>query len=551
MKKSIFRIILLLISELTLIIGFIPTTYAEPVCHFTHYSTENGLPQYTIMDILQDKNGFMWFGTWDGLSRFDGYRFQNFKVHPGDSFYMKSNRIEKLYEDKYGRIWFRTYDKEIHCFDANQNIFRDVQITQNDLKQEFCANAVEIKASGKVWLLSPDNGCVEVTDSLFSVKHYSNKKISATKVYSILEDNKKETWLLTDNGLRRLDRSGTIHSYFNENTDTNQQEWQSFYSGVETEKYIFFLSENGRIWRYAKANGKFQLIQSPYYGALIKCLKVNNNRIVIISQNEGFLLYKTDNNEFIPYNSITNKTLTSNQVNETFLIDSRYFWFTSSDAGIFRLDIDKSIIKHFKVTINDLSILAFPPDAFVFKDIEGRTWVHPKGGGFGLLNNATDEIDPFYNDRKSPNWRFSNVIHSACSDFQGNLWLCTRSRGLEKIVFDKNFFRKSRINNKEINDIANEVRMILEDNEKNTWISTKDGRLTIFDKNKQQIGRLNVNGKIVPDAVLPAVVYCALIDNHKNIWLGTRGDGIYKLSKITALNYAVEHFKKTRTIYTA
>ena len=103
---------------------------AEPMCHIRHYSTEDGLPQYNIMDMLQDRKGYLWLATWDGLSKFNGYNFRNYKAKSGNKYFMKSNRIEKLYEDAYGRIWFKSYDGDTHCFNPSDEEFWGIQSLQ-------------------------------------------------------------------------------------------------------------------------------------------------------------------------------------------------------------------------------------------------------------------------------------------------------------------------------------------------------------------------------------------------------------------------------------
>jgi len=66
------------------------------------------------MAIMQDRKGFMWFGTWDGLNKFDGYEFTIYKSHAGDHSNIATNRIDYIHEDKFGYIWFQTYDGKIH-----------------------------------------------------------------------------------------------------------------------------------------------------------------------------------------------------------------------------------------------------------------------------------------------------------------------------------------------------------------------------------------------------------------------------------------------------
>lgn len=81
---------------------------------FTQYTSEDGLSQNTIMSILQDDKGVMWFATWDGLYKFDGYTFNNYKAHPGDSIGLSNNRLDNIKEDRYGYIWVQSYNHQVY-----------------------------------------------------------------------------------------------------------------------------------------------------------------------------------------------------------------------------------------------------------------------------------------------------------------------------------------------------------------------------------------------------------------------------------------------------
>ena len=83
-----------------------------------HYSIKDGLSQNTVMAILQDKQGFMWFGTWDGLNRFDGYTFEVFKAKKDNVEARVNNRVDLIYEDELEQIWWATYDGHFYRLDA-------------------------------------------------------------------------------------------------------------------------------------------------------------------------------------------------------------------------------------------------------------------------------------------------------------------------------------------------------------------------------------------------------------------------------------------------
>lgn len=96
---------------------------AQLKCKIEHYSTEDGLSHNRIMCMLKDREGFMWFGTWDGLNRFDGHNFVVYKSKPGDTSSLRNNRIENIIEDKAGFLWVQAYDNRVYRFDKKTDNF--------------------------------------------------------------------------------------------------------------------------------------------------------------------------------------------------------------------------------------------------------------------------------------------------------------------------------------------------------------------------------------------------------------------------------------------
>ncbi len=545
MKPKFVKIITLLV----LIISncFLNDLKSQPECHFEHYSTDDGLPQYTIMDLLQDKKGFMWFATWNGLSKFNGYKFVNYKVRPGDSYVMKSNRIEQINEDKYGRIWLRTYVGEAHCFNPYSEKFWGMQLVKGYENYPFQLSQIQIKPSGIVWLLSEKKGCIAVTDSLFNIQIYNqeNGRLKGKAVYSVLEETNGNTWLLTDNGLCQIQKGkAQTMPFFFENNHINKNNNQTFYSALELRKEIWFGSNKGRIWKFSKQSGKFTLLNLQLASDIINLKRINQNEVLIITSNDGFLIMNLQTNHFLSFNSSSLKGLKTNIIENSILDKSNHLWLETPNVGIYKFDIKTHLLKYYNIKTDDISTNVFPPRLYVLEDIYHRIWVQPKGGGFSLYNPVTDNLEPFFNTQSSLNWRFSNIVHSAFSDRQGNLWLSTRSHGLEKIVFDKNYFKATILNPNEQRSVSNDVRTVFEDNELNLWIATKDSKLRIYDKNKNLLGFFSVQGNIGKQAELPGAVYSMMQDKDGYIWIGTKGEGIYKIKKnLHSFSYQVQHYK--------
>ena len=123
MKKILFLITVLLQA-----IGGM----AQPDCQFSHYSSEDGLSQNTVMSILQDKKGMMWFSTWDGINRFDGYTFKSYKASKKNQLPLINNRVDEMVEDGYGFLWLQTYAEQVYRFNPRTEDFELVPAQDKD-----------------------------------------------------------------------------------------------------------------------------------------------------------------------------------------------------------------------------------------------------------------------------------------------------------------------------------------------------------------------------------------------------------------------------------
>ncbi|MCH5600784.1 ligand-binding sensor domain-containing protein [Niabella ginsengisoli] len=102
---------------------------------FEYITAKNGLPQSTIRGIVKDKYGFMWFGTWNGLCRYDGYSFKIYRTIPGDTSSLASNRIHYLYKDQKGDIWISVFNETVCRYNYNTDNFTRFKLT--DLPAPF------------------------------------------------------------------------------------------------------------------------------------------------------------------------------------------------------------------------------------------------------------------------------------------------------------------------------------------------------------------------------------------------------------------------------
>ena len=128
---------------------------AQPKCKVEYFSTEHGLSHGTISEILKDKEGFMWFGTWDGINRFDGRNFASFKSNHGEIAQTGDYRIAQVIEDQLGYLWIRTFNNQVYRFDKKTKYFLPISpIIEPGVRGRVDIDRIISIKNGMVWLQS-------------------------------------------------------------------------------------------------------------------------------------------------------------------------------------------------------------------------------------------------------------------------------------------------------------------------------------------------------------------------------------------------------------
>ena len=528
--RRLFRKI---IFSLTCIIIASSNVFAQEQTSFRHYSVENGLSQNTVMAILQDSKGFMWFGTWDGLNKFDGYRFTIYKSRPGDLSNIPNNRIDYLHEDRWGNIWFQTYDGKFHRFDTKTEQFYNLPFATNrytyniERNKHFCDTH-----SGELWIGTAESGVVRVTTDpqnfAISISEYTasgTNQILSNTINFIFEDTDKNIWIGNAKGLNSVNpATNQINTYQPNGENANA----AFLSAFERKERIWFGDDKGFIWIFSRKNNNFEKISVSSSG-ITGISAIGENNMLFTTNGNGIFIYNISSGTFTNFNSNNIPEIRNNNFLSVEVDSYNVAWLEGEQEGVFRYRLSDNSLKYFKPRTDEVSRISILPNFMVIEDVNKKLWINPQGGGFSLYNRKADQLEYFYNEPFSSFSRFSNIIHSGYSDRKGNLWLCTYNKGLEKISFHTAKFRSGKVN-KTVNSLtANEIRTMEQLSNGNIIIATKDGSIRFFDSKLKETGILSNDGSLGGKNKITDLAYCILEDSKKNIWIGTKGTGLLKL----------------------
>ncbi|MBC7888484.1 MAG: response regulator [Ferruginibacter sp.] len=525
---------------------FAITSRGQVKVKMEHYSTEDGLSHNNVTSIIKTSDGFMWFGTWDGINRFDGHNFITYKSHPGDSSGLKTNRIDRIVEDRSGFLWLRPYDNQIYRFDKKTGkllSIADLLATANITNIKF--DKVIPSIGGQVWLTTLDQGVFCVINAAGEspeLKRYAagmpqGQQLPSDIIRFLYEDQLHNVWVGTAKGLCCLS-AATGGVYKNRTTGVEVFNGRVFTCVAEGPEKIWFGTNTGELVFYEKSSMLFNS----------KKISANQLNAVHLSKKSDVLYVSTSAREIITLH-ISNLTMNRSVMPGKAAFYSMYedksgqLWIEPEKDGIIKYDPASKSFKYF-FQENDAT-LNYPVKLYgVFEDNQNRVWVSMTGGGFGYYNPAKDAVEYFYNKPGSADRRFSNIVGVRYFDPAGILWFTSSDRGIEKIIFQQKDLDPELMVQVTSNKTDNDVRGIYNDRKNRIWLASKSGKVYMQDTDGKRITNFFVNE---PAGGIGGV-YTILQDRNGDIWLGTKGNGLFKAVPVdsNATKYTLTQYRSDK-----
>ena len=278
-----------------------------------HYSIKDGMSQNTVMAIMQDKQGFMWFGTWDGLNRFDGYEFVTFKAMRNGEEAQVNNRVELIYEDDREQLWWETYDGHYYRLDAARQVTTEFPYDSLPegmlLKMNEAEKHTKVDSRGVIWQTDDTNGILRYRFGQwkrFTPPLDSRYAGRLRQHFFLLEDRQGRTWVNpTGGGWSYYDYekdelvypidglTNMIHTAY---IDRDGLMWVSTYDGgvdcINMEPTPYQLHD---MRHSLDANGEVRAFATTRQGEVLTLVKSETNVYCALESSHG-MLYGTKGN---------------------------------------------------------------------------------------------------------------------------------------------------------------------------------------------------------------------------------------------------------------
>ncbi len=460
-----------------LILGAVPVGVGQGQS-FTmdYYDNDDGLSQSTINCIIQDKLGYIWIGTQDGLNRFDGYSFTTYRHDPDDPYSLGDNFILGIDADAEGDLWIATRGGGVNKYELRTGRFHSFQHDEADpasLSSDR-VRAVLVDNEGYVWAATIGGGLNRYNPGNGTFDRYSHSPtdpttLLANDIYTLYKDKAGTVWAGSVRGVSR----------FNPATDN----FTSFPLG-----YVRAILED--------AQGGFWV---GTYGQGLKQLNRTTGAVTVYRNQPGNL------------HSLSNDNLLA---------------LLEAEPGVLLVGIRGGYLNRFDTRQETFSLVEteHPNVRVLYNDDAGNTWIGLQVG-LNKINSNRHKFTYYRNSKAIPDRLTNNNIYAVCKDSRGNIWAGSFHDGLSRIdnkTGEPEHYRAG--DGKGLN--GNLVRAIFEDSKGRLWVGTNSNGLYRYDYQTNRFRRVYLaKTRGFPE---PQSINQIYEDAQGNLWFCTF-DGLRKL----------------------
>jgi PAS domain S-box-containing protein len=523
---------------------------------FEHLTPEKGMPSTTVRDIAQDREGFLWFATPNGLSRYDGYDFKTFRNDPLDPRSISTDILSTLLVDRQGTLWVGTWNGGVNVFDRTTERFTHYVHNPDDphsLSNDYISCILE-DTRGRIWIGTNGglNGFDPESGGFIRYRHDPNdpRSVSDDMVSSIAEDASGQLWVgTTVGGLNRFDPSrgafvGYVHDPKNPGSLVNDNIGVLAFDGTG----CLWIGTRAGLDRFDPVSGRFtHHRRDPANPASLRSdgittLHADADGNIWIGTEVGMhvLDARTHALTFVPPDPADPNAFHGTWVTSIFADRSGALWIATTNAGVNQLDRAAAKFESYTRDPDDPGSLSGSSIWSILRDRSGTLWVASVGGGLNALDRTTGSFRHYRNDPANPLSLSSDSIFAMVEDSSGALWIGT-IKGLNR--FDRKSGRFTRYLHDPTNPASlgeNWVSGLFMDSGGRLWVGTIGKGMDLFDPLTNGFRHYRADPDN-PNSLSDNSVVSFAEDTAGHLWIGTISGGLNRFDPATGTFLRYRH----------
>lgn len=527
---------------------------------FDRISLENGLSQSTVNAIAQDGLGFLWFGTQDGLNRYDGYGITVFKHNARDPRSVSDNGIWSIVRDHDGDLWIGTMRGGLSRYFIRTGTFQHYRYSPTDpgTISEDNVTSVFQDSRGAIWAGTLTSGLNRLDPLSGRVHRFrfdpaDSTSLADNSVWAIAEDSTGTLWIATWGGLCRFvpPPGGADPARGNGMFVRYKHSPSSPSSPAGNNVRTLMVDRHGMIWIGTWGRGLDRLdprtgIFSHYAHVANNPRSLASNLILSLHEDRSGAIWVGTNDagldlldprsgtarHFVP-DASSPLALNNGIISALFEDNAGALWIGTAAGGVNRFDRMKNRFDHERDNVNDPNDLSGKDVWALLEDHDGVLWIGTYGNGLNRYDRRSGTFTHYVHTPGAPRSLSSNYVISLCETRSGTLYCGTEGGGLNRFDPRTGGFSAYRHDPRDANSIAqDEVTVMIEDRRGALWIGTNGSGLDRLEPATGHITHFPPDEKD-PHALPAGSILALLEDRAGALWVGMYGGGVARLDPLT------------------
>lgn len=537
------------ITTLLLAVCLSISAYSQRIV-FENLTVDDGLSQNSVLAIVQDNKGFMWFGTQHGLNKYNSRSFKIYSNNPADPSSISSDYVTALLVDALHTLWIGTRNG-LNRYNPETDNFERINLRTTAATGPQIISSIYQDRQNNVWVWSSEG-----------LKLFTNRQTNTFKTIAVpdsvaglygtnghcfYQDDQGTYWIGSSAGLTKMQKQkgGFVFTMFKHNdsqpnsisddyvTAINQDRNNGLWIGTLHGGVNFYNRQTGQFSRFLSNTGSNGPVNNN-----IRTLSLDSYGKIWIGTLTGLSILDPSTRRFTHYtHDPENKnSLSQNSIYSIFIDHNHTTWIGTYWGGINMVSSFNNTFLAFQTAkyhsaINNNVVSA------VTEDAQHNLWIGTEGGGLNYFDRTADKVTTYQNSVNDQSSLGSNLVKVVYLDGDHHVWVGTHGGGLNLFDPATHQFKRYLYKENDAATLGSEQLSILEDDENNFWVGTQVGLLA-FKRNGTNLQPVTSKAT---NAVGRRAINSLIQDYKKNIWIGTNM-GLYRINhdngSIALFNFA-------------